>query len=105
MTTLAKTLHELTLNPDFVHILSIPGVRAEIKYATADNFMGRDLYGEFTEPFLHRLAASKLCHAMELLKRDHPGRGLLVFDALRPRSIQRVLWAHVVGTPQEGYVA
>jgi D-alanyl-D-alanine dipeptidase len=105
MTTLAKTLRELERNPDFVCLRKLSGVRVDLRYATEANFMSKNVYGDFTEPFLHRLAAEKLRKAIELLGRDHPGYSLLVFDALRPRSVQRLLWAHVEGTPQEDYVA
>jgi D-alanyl-D-alanine dipeptidase len=105
MTPLAKTLAQLTRDPDYVNLREIPGVRFELKYASRDNFMGQDVYGEFTEPFLHRLAAEKLKTASELLHRAHPGFDLLVYDALRPGAVQRVLWSHVKGTAQEIYVA
>jgi D-alanyl-D-alanine dipeptidase len=105
MTALAKTLHLLTQHPDFVNLRQLPAVQIALKYATNDNFMGKNVYAEFTEPFLHRLAAEKLRKAAELLSSERPGHSFLVFDALRPRSVQRLLWAHVEGTPQEAYVA
>lgn len=105
MTSLAKTLELLAGSADFVNLRSISGVRIELKYACTDNFMSKNVYGEFTEAFLHRRAAEKLKRAAELLTRERPGWSLLVYDALRPRSVQRLLWAHVVGTAQEQYVA
>ena len=105
MTPLAKTLERLAHHPDYVSLRSLPDVRFELKYATTDNFMGKNVYGDFSEPFLHRLAFEKLRRAIEILSHEQPGWGLLIFDALRPRSVQRLLWAHVVGTPQEPYVA
>jgi D-alanyl-D-alanine dipeptidase len=105
MTPLAKTLHDLSKNPEYVCLRELPHVRIELKYASPDNFMGKDVYGDFNEPFLHRLAAEKLRRSTEILASEKPGWSLLVFDALRPRSIQRLLWAYVEGTPQEVYVA
>jgi D-alanyl-D-alanine dipeptidase len=105
MSPLAKTLAELTRDPDYVNLREIRGVRFELKYASVDNFMGKDVYGQFTEPFLHRLAADKLRLAQSLLERERPGFSLLVYDALRPGGVQRVLWEHVKGTPNELYVA
>jgi D-alanyl-D-alanine dipeptidase len=67
--------------------------------------MSKNVYGAFNEAFLHRVAAEKLKKAFVLLQQKRPGWKLLILDALRPRSIQRILWAHVVGTEQEGYVA
>lgn len=105
MTPLAKTLADLTQDADYVNLRTIAGVRFELKYASTDNFMGENVYGEFTEPFLHRLAAEKLKRASELLSQAHPGFTLIVYDALRPGAVQRVLWSHVKGTPHEIYVA
>jgi D-alanyl-D-alanine dipeptidase len=105
MTLLSSTLAQISAHPDFVNLRTLPSTQIELKYATTDNFMGKNVYGEFTEPFLHRLAASKFREAGELLRRERPQWSFLVFDALRPRTAQRLLWAHVEGTPQEAYVA
>lgn len=105
MSALALTLARLSSDPDFVNLRRIPGVLIELKYATNHNFMAKDVYGDFNEPFLHRLAAEKLARAVERLRESRPGWSLLVYDALRPRSVQRLLWAHVEGTPNEAYVA
>jgi D-alanyl-D-alanine dipeptidase len=96
---------EIQGHPDFVHLRGIEGVRIDLKYATTENFMHQNVYSQFTEPYLHRLAAAKLKQAVHLLRQEKPGWSLLVFDALRPRSVQRVLWAHVEGTTNEDYVA
>ncbi len=100
-----KTLASLRSDPDFVRLHELPGILVDLKYASGDNFMSKDVYGDFNEAYLHRVAAEKLQLAVRLLQKDRPGWRFLVLDALRPRSIQRVLWAHVVGTDQEGYVA
>jgi len=90
---------------DFVDISTIPGVRIELRYATTNNFLGVNVYGSFHTAYLHRRAAEMLRKAAEQLQKDKPGWSLLVFDALRPRSVQRIFWAKVKGTPQEMYVA
>lgn len=104
-TDLIATLEALRASADFVPLDGIPGVRIDLKYASPDNFMGRNVYGDFNVAFLHRLAAGKLRRAVEILKGLEPRWDLLVLDALRPRSIQRVLWGFVEGTAQEAYVA
>ena len=101
----ADTLARLSADTDFVHLGQIPGVKCELKYASSDNFMGTNVYGHFNEPFLHRLAAEKLAHAVTILRKTQSDWAFLVYDALRPRAAQRLLWAHVEGTPQEAYVA
>jgi D-alanyl-D-alanine dipeptidase len=95
----------LLSHPDYVHLGTISGLKFDLKYASTDNFMHKNVYGDFNQPLLHRLAAEKLRNAINSLKQEHPGHQLLIFDALRPRSVQRLLWAHVEGTPQQDYVA
>lgn len=102
---LRATLARLEADPDYTHLREIPGVAIDLKYATEDNFMNRNVYGEFREAFLHRVAAEKLRRASELLRAEFPRYRFIVYDALRPRSVQRLLWAHVEGTPEQDYVA
>jgi D-alanyl-D-alanine dipeptidase len=63
------------------------------------------MYGPFKRLFLHKRAADKLQAAIALLKHEHPGYKFVIYDGLRPRSVQYVLWQKVVGTSQEKYVA
>ena len=35
----------------------VPGLQVELKYATADNFLGRDVYGGFRTCYLQKAAA------------------------------------------------
>jgi D-alanyl-D-alanine dipeptidase len=94
-----------TLGPDYVDVLTLPQVAVDLRYASTNNFMGEDLYGEFRTAYLHQVAFAKLKAASAELKRRQPRWKLLVFDALRPRSVQRRLWDRVKGTEKEEYVA
>jgi D-alanyl-D-alanine dipeptidase len=102
---MTSRLEAISANSSFVNLRSIEGVKIDLKYATTQNFMNQNVYGDFREAFLHREAAAMLVRAISALRREHPGYSLLIFDALRPRSAQRVLWDHVKGTDQERYVA
>ncbi len=93
------------LSEDFVEIGQFDGLTTDIRYATTNNFVGKNLYKNFNKPFLHKIAAEKLKKAAENLQKEKPGWKLLVFDALRPRAIQRKLWENVVGTEKQKYVA
>jgi len=99
------SLRFLQHSPDYVDLTTITGLRFDLRYATTNNFTGRNLYGEFNHPYLHRFAAAKLRRAAEILTRKHPHVHLLILDALRPRSVQYQLWNVVKGTPQQPYVA
>ena len=84
---------------------AISGLRVELKYATTDNFMHRNVYHGLTRAWLHPDAARKLRRAHELLRRDRSDLTLLVYDAARPIAVQRIMWNLVRGTPSAYYVA
>lgn len=89
----------------FISLHNRDGFKIDLRYAGSNNFVGRNLYGDFNEAYLHPEAFRKLEAALKMLRSLHPGYGMKIFDALRPRSIQRVLFDFVKGTPQEIYVA
>jgi D-alanyl-D-alanine dipeptidase len=99
------SLQHVVSDPDFVEIKDGPAVRLDLRYATTNNFTHTDLYGGFQRTFLRREGAAKFEQAQAILQREHPGWKFLIWDALRPRSVQREFWKRVVGTPQEKYVA
>ncbi len=103
--TPVESMKFLLQSPDYVQATKIPGVQARLKYGETDNFMGENLYGDFKVCFVHRDAAKKLEKAVKILKKAHPDYGFLIYDALRPRSVQRKMWARVKGTPSQKYVA
>lgn len=90
---------------EFVKLEESSQVKILLKYATADNFMKENLYGEFNTCYLHKEAFVKFQKAVELLKESNTGRRFVLFDCLRPRSIQYKLWEKVKGTSKEPYVA
>ena len=71
---------------------AVPGVLVELKYATADNFMGKNVYGCLTHAYLQKETVVKLKKAQEVLEKAHPGYHLLIYDAARPLSKQWELW-------------
>ncbi len=84
---------------------SVPAIRVQLKYATSDNFMGRSVYQGMTKAWLHPDAAQKLHRAHQILQREKPGYALLVYDAARPMSVQRIMWNLVRGTNKTYYVS
>jgi D-alanyl-D-alanine dipeptidase len=88
-----------------VSIADIPGIVLNLRYKTSDNFMGEDLYKEYSGDYLHEDAAAKLQKAAEILSQTKPGWKLRVLDALRPREIQQKMWDKVKGTASSKYVA
>lgn len=80
-------------------------IRVHLVYATPDNFMGEAVYTGITRAWLHPDAAQKLVTAQRLLKKEHPDRTLVVYDAARPMSVQRKMWRLVRGTDKVNYVS
>lgn len=80
-------------------------LRVRLMYATDDNFMGRNVYGDLRRAYLLPHFARKVAHAQRLLRGRRPGWRLLVCDAARPISVQRYMYSLVEGTPNQVYVA
>ena len=95
----------MDLPKQFKSLRSLPGVKIDLRYATADNFVGKIVYQDANFDFLHEEAFNKLQRAIELLHQKRSDLNFLILDALRPRQFQRVLFEVVKGTPQEIYVA
>ncbi|WP_395785134.1 M15 family metallopeptidase [Aquirufa sp.] len=86
----------------------IPEVLVELKYATTDNFMGKDVYGCLKRAFLQPEVVTKLKRAQAHLSKAHPGYRLLIYDAARPLSKQWELWNTLTKYPpseRQKYVA
>lgn len=99
-------MNKIALSNEYVDLARFPGVRVDLQYATENNFTGENLYrGSLSTAYLHTDAAKKFLEAMARLRTLRSGWTLLVFDALRPRSVQTRMWDHVKGTPKEIYVA
>jgi zinc D-Ala-D-Ala dipeptidase len=90
---------------DFRHLSTIAGIAVDLRYATPDNFVGRDLYSPFDCAWLHRDAAAALEQVVAWLKVQRPGCTALVLDALRPQRVQEQLWAALEGTNLQMYLA
>lgn len=82
-----------------------PTLRIHLMYAYPDNFMGEAVYTGITRAWLQPEAARKLIKAQQLLKDIHPEYSLIVYDAARPMSVQRKMWALVRGTDKTNYVS
>lgn len=67
-------------------------IAVDLRYSTENNFLGKDVYGELSDCYLQPEVAEKLANAQQLLKKEFPGYRLLVFDGVRPRSIQWKMW-------------
>ena len=96
---------DIAAHPDFVSLLSLPGLDIDLRYATRDNFVGRAVYGGLDCAWLRREAATALLNAAAWLQRHQPGHRLRVLDALRPQRVQEALYAELADTPLAVYLA
>ncbi len=82
----------------------IPSIKVDPAYAREDNFAGKVLYQGITKIFLADTAARALRDAEQALTAMRPGYSLLVYDGVRPVSVQKFMWDVVKGTPQSEFV-
>ena len=93
-----------TLN-DFIEIYNSKTVRIHLKYSTIDNFTKQCLYPNIFPCLLHKEAWNKFTLAIDFLEKHYPNLRFIIFDAFRPRSIQKKMFSYVENTPEEIYVA
>lgn len=76
-------------------------IKLDIRYARADNFVGKPVYTE-ARAFLQKPAAKALLKVHQKLKKQ--GFGLVIFDGYRPWSVTKLFW-EVVKPEQQKFVA
>ncbi len=91
-----------TATPDLVVLAQFdPRLRFDIRYATANNFLGRVLY-----PVARAMAQRPVAEALRRVqtRAEAEGFGLLIHDAYRPWRITLAMWEGTSGEAR-GYVA
>ncbi|MBQ5729394.1 MAG: M15 family metallopeptidase [Bacteroidaceae bacterium] len=83
----------------------IPGIYVDLMYTRADNFTGKVLYRNLNRAYLHPDAMAPLKRAQAILKKRRPDLSLKVYDAVRPMSVQQIMWNTVAGTSKNIYVS
>ena len=86
-------LEEKLLEQGLVDVTQvIPGIQVVLKYSTEDNFFQQDVYGDLLRCYLQPVAAEMLAKAQKALQEEYPNLSLLVYDGVRPISVQQILW-------------
>ena len=84
---------------DLVELVKLdPTIKLDIRYAGANNFLGKPVYKE-ARAFLQRPAADALLAAHRDLARD--GYGLMIHDGYRPWAITKLFWDMTSGFQRE----
>jgi D-alanyl-D-alanine dipeptidase len=101
-----QTLRSAYLSFDLVKINDLHEyIFVQLPYASDSNVFERNFYFGLNEAYIVPEGADKLILALEDLHRIDSNLCLLVLDATRPRSVQRMMWQTVEGTALEKYVA
>jgi zinc D-Ala-D-Ala dipeptidase len=103
--SLTLASEDIAGSPDFRHLSTIGGIAVDLRYASPDNFVGRDLYSPIDCAWLHVDAAAALETMVAWLAARQPGLTPLVLDALRPQRVQQQLWDALDGTGLRMYLA
>jgi len=87
---------------DLVELIKLDKtIKLDIKYATADNFVGKAVYPE-ARAFLQRPAAEGVARVHKWLNKQ--GLGVVIYDGYRPWSITKLFW-EAVREDQKMFVA
>ena len=87
------TLERRLIGLGLVDVQSVnPNILVDLKYATTDNFMKTNVYGNLRRAYLQKEVAHKLSAAQYELSKIDGNLHLLVYDAVRPRWVQYKMW-------------
>lgn len=69
-----------------------PSILVDLKYASEDNFMKQKLYFQLDKLYLQNDVALRLSKVQTYLKSLNSELSLLVYDGVRPLSVQQKMW-------------
>lgn len=95
-------IEQMLLDSGLVDVATLDSsIIIDLKYASTDNFLKINMYGDLDQAFLQPDVALKLVKAQQELKKMHPDYSLVVYDAVRPRRVQQRMWDSVKMPIQE----
>lgn len=102
-TIVASQISFAAIKYDLVEVVKVnPAIRTDIRYATTNNFTGKQVYPS-ARCYVRKSVAEKL---NRIQKKFEPlGLGLKIWDGYRPFSVQKIFWgiypdARYVGKPK-----
>lgn len=72
-------------------------------YSDTNNFLHMRIYDSLSKAFLPCDVATKLCNAQYFLKKFNPKLSLLIYDATRPHTVQKLIWDSLKMEPNLKY--
>ncbi|UKN01539.1 M15 family metallopeptidase [Paracrocinitomix mangrovi] len=90
---IVDTLEQKIIDAGLVDIQTVdPSILVDLKYSSTDNFMEKDVYGYLGKAYLQPTVAEDLAKCQAYLKSKDSSLSILVYDAVRPRSVQQYMW-------------
>jgi zinc D-Ala-D-Ala dipeptidase len=87
------TLEQTIIDAGLVNIQDVDAnILVELRYSTTNNFMEKDVYGNMTRAYLQASVAEDLAKCQAYLQEKDSSLTLLVYDAVRPLSVQQYMW-------------
>jgi len=77
----------------------------DLKYTKQENFTNAILYTDLQHCFLQKEVVTLLVKAHNIIKEKKPNTRIVLYDCLRPQSVQYKMWDIVKGTDKARYVA
>jgi D-alanyl-D-alanine dipeptidase len=90
---LVDSLEQTIIDAGLVDIKTIiPDILIDVRYSSTNNFMKQDVYGNLNRIYLQPDVAADLKKCQATLKGIDSTLTLLVYDGVRPRSVQQIMW-------------
>lgn len=90
---IVDTLEQKLIDAGLINIQdSLPQILVDLRYSGTNNFMGQDVYGHLNRAYIQPDIIGDLKKCLTYLQEKDSNLTLLVFDAVRPRSVQQIMW-------------
>lgn len=100
-----NVLEQTLIDLGLVNIRQVDStIAVDLRYATENNFLHKNLYGDLKNCYLQKDIAEKLAKAQASLKKKYPFYSLIIYDGVRPLSIQQTMWDELKA-PERKYVS
>jgi D-alanyl-D-alanine dipeptidase len=87
------TLEQKLIDAGLIDIQNIiTDILIDVRYSSTNNFMKQDVYGDLNRIYLQESVANDLLKCQLKLKEIDSTLSLLVYDGVRPRSVQQIMW-------------
>ena len=86
-------LEDMLIENGLVDIQSVDStLLIDVRYSSINNFMKEDVYGDLEKIYLQKTVAIDLKKCNDYLKTIDSTLVLIVYDGVRPRSVQQKMW-------------